>query len=106
MDGEQHAGVDARLHRHLWTSCTYILRAYTGAHGLNSTHHAVVEVGLDEIVVRVDTRWLRFTHTGMTDSNGQSTPFALLEDGTVKLGQDTEEIDFAAERLAREMMHS
>ena len=106
MDGERSGSVDARLHRELWTSWASLLRAYTGAHGLNSTHHAVVEVGPDEIILRVDTRWLRFTHTGMTDSDGRSTAFALGEDGTVKLNGDTEEMDFAAERLAREMMHS
>ena len=96
--------VGTHLHRELWTSWASLLRAYTGAHGLNSTHHAVVEFGPDEILLRVDTRWLRFTHTTMSPSNGEALPFSLQENGTVKLGKATEEMDLAAERLAREMM--
>ena len=92
------------LHTELWTSWASLLRAYTGAHGLNSIHHAVVEVGPDEILLRVDTRWLRFTHTTMSPSNGEPLPFSLQENGTVKLGEAAEEMDLAAERLAREMM--
>ncbi len=94
------------LHRELWTSWASLLRSYTGAHGLNSTHHAVVEVGRAEIILRVDTRWLRFTHTSLTSSDpeAQDQPFALEEDGTVTLNGHREEMDLVAERLAREMM--
>lgn len=95
---------DARLHIELWTSWASLLRSYAGAHGLNSPKHAVVEVGPEEIILRVDTRWLRFTHRQMTDSRNRSTPFSLEENGTVTLGGDNEEMDLAAERLAREMM--
>lgn len=97
--------IEPSLHRELWTSWASLLRSYTGAHGLNSTHHAVVEVGLDEIVLRVDTRWLRFTHTSVSASDDRNTSFALQEDGTIDLGGKLEEMDLAAERLAREMMH-
>ena len=98
--------IEASLHRELWTSWASLLRSYTGAHGLNSTHHAVVEVGPEEIVLRVDTRWLRFTHSSLTSNADPDhhISFALEEDGTVTLDGHREEMDLTAERLAREMM--
>ena len=66
--------------------------------------HAVVEVGPEEIILRVNARWLRFTHNAVTDSDGHAKTFSLEEDGTAKLDGVTEEMDMAAERLAREMM--
>ena len=93
-----------KLHVELWTSWASLLRSYSAAHGLNSAHHAVVEVGPEEIILRVDTRWLRFTHNAVTDSNGHTQTFSLEEDGTAKLNGVAEEMDIAAERLAREMM--
>jgi hypothetical protein len=98
--------LDPRLRAELWTSWASLLRSYAAAHGLNSRHHAVVEVGADEITLRVASRWLRFTHEQLQDSDGNHSGFSLQEDGTVKLNGTTEEMDLAAERLAREMMHS
>jgi hypothetical protein len=98
--------MDPRLRTELWTSWASLLRSYAAAHGLNSRHHAVVEVGADEITLRVGARWLRFTHEELQDSEGQQFPFGLQEDGTVKLNGVAEEMDLAAERLAREMMQS
>ncbi len=98
--------MDTKLHRELWTSWASLLRSYAAAHGLNSKHHAVVEVGADEITLRVGSRWLRFTHGTLQDSEGNQTGFSLEEDGTVKLNGIAEEMDLAAEKLAREMMHS
>lgn len=95
-----------RLHRELWTSWASLLRSYSAAHGLNSRHHAVVEVGADEITLRVAGRWLRFTHDLVEDSEGNRSSFSLEEDGTVKLDGKTQEMDLTAEQLAREMMHS
>jgi hypothetical protein len=92
------------LHRELWTSWASLLRSYAAAHGLNSRHHAVVEVGADEITLRVASRWLRFSHDLVEDSEGHRTSFSLEEDGTVKLNGITQEMDLAAEQLAREMM--
>jgi hypothetical protein len=72
---------------------------------MNSTQHAVVEVSAEEITLRVGSRWLRFTQDAMQDSEGGRKQFALTEDGNVRLEDGTpEEIDFAAERLAREML--
>jgi hypothetical protein len=98
--------LDSRLRTELWTSWASLLRSYAAAHGLNSRHHAVVEVGADEITLRVAGRWLRFTHDLVEDSEGNRSSFSLEEDGTVKLNGNTQEMDLAAEELAREMMHS
>ncbi len=98
--------LDARLRAELWTSWASLLRSYAAAHGMNSTHHAVVEVGAEEITLRVASRWLRFTHETMEMSDGNRSTFEMQEDGTVKLNSVAEEMDLAAERLAREMMQS
>jgi hypothetical protein len=81
-----------------------MLRVYAAAHGLASEHHAVVEIGAAEIVLRVDTRWVRFTRDAMTSSAGKSQPFSLEVDGSVKIGAVAEEMDMAAEAVAREML--
>jgi hypothetical protein len=54
----------------------------------------------------VASRWLRFTHEMMELSDGGRSTFNMQEDGTVKLNGIAEEMDLAAERLAREMMQS
>lgn len=81
-----------------------MLRVYSAAHGLSSSHHAVVEVGADEIILRVDTRWLRFTHIMQQASDGSSSPFELNEDGTVTLADQTDDMDMTAERVTRELL--
>jgi hypothetical protein len=97
--------VNASLHTELWTSWASLLRSYSAAHGMNSKHHAVVEVSADEIILRVNDRWLRFTEAAMKHSDGATETFALTEDGNVRIGSGTpEEMDMAAERIAREML--
>lgn len=98
--------MDKQLHRELWTSWASLLRSYAAAHGLNSRHNAVVEVGADEIVLRVAGRWIRFTHDAVEESNASRSSFSFEEDGTVKIDGIAEEMDLAAEKLAREMMQS
>jgi hypothetical protein len=99
--------VNERLHTELWTSWASLLRSYAAAHGLNSTNHAVVEVSADEITLRVNDRWLRFTSSTMQDTNGRTEDFTLTEDGNIRINNaPPEEMDMAAERLAREMLHS
>ncbi len=93
-----------RLHAELWTSFASQIRSYGAAHGLNSQHQAVVEIGSDVILLRVGTRWLRFTPDEMTEDNNQTHTFHLNEDGTVTVGDVTEDMDFTAERLTRELM--
>jgi hypothetical protein len=78
-----------------------MLRVYAAAHGLVSEHHAVVEVGAGEIVLRVESRWVRFTWDAMTTSAGESQAFSLEVDGSVRIGDAVEEMDMAAEGVAR-----
>jgi hypothetical protein len=99
--------LQSNLHTELWTSWASLLRSYAAAHGLNSTQHAVVEVSAGEITLRAGSRWLRFTPTTLQHSDEPPIPFALHEDGTVSIDNaPAEEIDLAAERLAREMLHA
>jgi hypothetical protein len=94
----------AELHTELWTSWASLLRSYAAAHGLNSNNFAVIEFGADEILIRVGPNWTRFTHTQQQINTGQTTPFALNEDGTVTLNGTIEEMDFAAEGITRKLM--
>ena len=94
----------ADLQRELWTSWASMLRVYAAAHGLTSEHHAVVEVGSEEIVLRVDQRWVTFTFDSMVTSDGDAVDFVLEEDGQVRIGDLAEEMDMAAEGVARKMM--
>ena len=96
--------MDARLSTELWTSWASMLRVYAAAHGLTSAHHAVVEVGADEIVLRVAERWTRFSRDEMSTSEGETLPFAMQEDGRIRIGDVEDEMDMAAERVAREML--
>jgi hypothetical protein len=96
--------LDFRLHTELWISWASLLRSYAAAYGLNSNQFAVIEFGDNEIILRVDTKWARFTHTELESSDGTRSVFALNEDGTVTLDGKIEEIDFAAERITRELM--
>ena len=92
------------LHRELWISWASLLRSYAAAHGLNSNQFAVIEFGEGEIVVRAGSKWVRFTHGEMESSGGGKTSFALNEDGRVALDGKIDEMDFAAERITRELM--
>jgi hypothetical protein len=96
--------ISLALHKELWISWASLLRSYAAAHGLNSRQFAVIEFGDDEIVVRVDAKWDRFTHEAMESSSGSRVSFGLNEDGTVMLDGKMDEMDFAAERVTRELM--
>ena len=97
--------MNSRLHTELWTSWASLLRSYAAAHGLNSPQHAVVEVTPEEITLRVGSRWLSTTDTELRQSDGPALAFAIHENGTVSIaGAAEEEMDMAAERLAREML--
>ena len=96
--------IDNELHTELWISWASLLRSYAAAHGLNSNNFAVVEFGEEEIVLRFGSRWVRFTHGEMLSSDGSAVSFALNEDGSVALDGKMDEMDFAAERVTRELM--
>ncbi len=96
----------AQLHIELWTSWASLLRSYAAAHGLNAPQHAVIEVSPEAILLRVGSRWLRFTHTIAEASDSSRSPFHLNENGTVTLADGREEeMDLTAERFARELLH-
>ena len=96
--------MNERLHTELWISWASLLRSYAAAHGLNSNNFVVVEFGEEEIVLRFGSRWIRFTQHQQESSDGVSSAFALNEDGTVSLDGKIDEMDFAAERVTRELM--
>lgn len=102
-DGDRSALLDS-LHRELWISWGSLLRSYAAAHGLNSHRFAVIEFGDDVIVVRAGAKWVRMTHDVLETSDAVRESFGLHEDGRVELGGKIDEMDFAAERITRELM--
>jgi hypothetical protein len=54
----------------------------------------------------VGTHWLRFTATELQHDDAAPIPFNLEQNGTVRINHGSEEeMDMAAERLAREMLN-
>jgi hypothetical protein len=96
--------ISSALFKELWISWASLLRSYAAAHGLSSNNFAVIEFGEDQIVLRFGSRWARFTHSEMQSSDGGTVSFALNEDGSVTLDGKMDEMDFAAERVTRELM--
>jgi len=92
------------LHTELWISWASLLRSYAAAHGLNSHQFAVIEFGDEVITARAGSKWVRITHSEMESSDGARSLFALNENGTVSLDGKIDEMDFAAERITRELM--
>ena len=81
-----------------------LLRSYAAAHGLHSGRFAVIEFGEQEIVARAGTKWVRFTPADFEGSEKSRSEFALLDDGRVSIDGTIDEMDFAAERITRELM--
>ena len=90
-----------------WGSCCSASYA-SGALRLNSHQFAVIEFGEDQIMVRAfGSRWVRFTQVRKLESSDGAAraTFALNENGTVtSVDGKMDEMDFAAERLTRELM--
>jgi hypothetical protein len=97
---------DNKVHREFWISWGSLLRSYAAAHGLSHKQAAVIELEDEQIVVRYGSKWIRFTQEWLEMSEGGKIPFALNEDGTVSLGGKMDEMDFAAERVTRELMQA
>jgi len=99
---------DAAVARELWASFISLIRSYTAAHGLNGSRQAVLEVSEDHLLVRAGDRLLTVRFDGGRGSwkreSGAATEFTLDEHGRVIVNGETEEMDTAAERLAREIM--
>ena len=50
--------------------------------------------------------WISFTATAYENGNGAAVPFSLTEHGTAVIDGHEEEMDLAAERVARELIQS
>lgn len=95
-----------QLHRELWTSWASLLRSYAAVHALGKTQHAVVEVSDTEIRVRYGSRSILFTPEAFTAPNGAIHRFALTVNGRARVGDDEDEMDLFAERLASEIINA
>ena len=83
-----------------------MIRSYGAAHGTEqSATRPVVEVGSDvRFCFVLEPAGSASPPSEMTEDNDSSQPFHLNEDGTVTVGDVTEDMDFTAERLTRELM--
>ena len=95
-----------QLRRELWTSWASLLRSYAAVHSLGRPQHAVVEISDTQIMVRYGVRWIRFDQDAYSRSDGRDLPFALTVNGRARVGQDEDEMDLLAERLASEIINA
>lgn len=89
-----------QLQRELWTSWASLLRSYAAVHSLGREQLPVVEVSEAEILVRFGLRWIRFTPESFSSSEGLQQPFTLTVNGRARVGEEEDEMDLCAERLA------
>ena len=107
-----------QLYIELWVSLASLLRSYTAAHGLNGDRQATVELGEEKITVRHGNAWLELNRQGaMVTWRREDARIGMLElteAGRLRVpgsqNRDLvhpveEEMDFAAEAWARELMH-
>jgi hypothetical protein len=108
LEQEGAAGCSERVSRELWTSFVSLLRSYTAAHGLNGPRQAVLEVSEGDLLIRAGDRRLRVTFDGSGGQwqreQGPPTDFTMDDQGRVVTNGAAEEMDMAAEALAREIM--
>ena len=95
-----------QLQRELWTSWASLLRSYAAVHGLGKDQHAVVEVSDEEILVRFGQRSVRFIPNAYFAADGTAHTFALTVNGRARVGDDEDEMDLFAERLASEIINA
>ena len=101
----------AGLYVELWVSLASLLRSYTAAHGLNGNRQATVELGEEKILVRQGQLWLDLTRNGAEvcwrREDGRQGKLEFTAHGRFcQVGADEEEMDMAAERWARELIHN
>ncbi len=89
-----------RLQQELWTSWASLLRSYAAVHALGKDQHAVIEVSDATILIRFGQRSARFTPAEYVAPDGTAVPFALTVNGRARIGDDEDEMDLHAERLA------
>ena len=95
-----------QLQHELWTSWASLLRSYAAVHGLGKDQHAVVEVSADAIIVRFGQRAARFTQDEYVAPDGTVLPFALTVNGRAQAGDEEDEMDLVAERLASAIINA
>ena len=95
-----------QLQRELWTSWASLLRSYAAVHALGKEQHAVVEVSDTDILLRFGQRSSRFTPDSYVAPDGKRYPFALTVNGRARVGDDEDEMDLTAERLASAIINA
>lgn len=98
--------VDSRLQQELWTSWASLLRSYAAVHALGKVQHAVVEVSDCEILVRFGVHTAQFTPNHYVAPDGSTQPFALTVNGRARIGDEEDEMDLVAERLASAIINA
>lgn len=106
-NGAARAG-GTQVFTELWVSLASLLRSYTAVHGLNGNRQATVELGEQRIIVRHAERWLDLERNGASiqwkREDESSGMLELTETGRLRGPAHEEEMDFAAEAWARELM--
>jgi len=92
----------------LWVSLASLLRSYTSMHGLNGNRQATVELGEERITVRHGDKWLELDRSGSVVAwkreDGREGRMELTEAGRLRIEDREEEMDFAANDWAMELM--
>jgi hypothetical protein len=101
--------VCASLYAELWVSLASLLRSYTAAHGLNGNRQATIELGVEQILVRYGEAWLDLKRSDAAVSwqreDGRAGTLEFTDHGRLRgVEMIEEEMDMAAERMARDLM--
>ena len=96
----------ADLQRELWTSWASLVRSYAAVHALGKDQHAVVEVSAESILLRHGQNTAQFTWTEYIAPDGTALPFALTVNGRARVGDEEDEMDLIAERLASAIINA
>jgi hypothetical protein len=111
LRSDTESAATAGLYVELWVSLASLLRSYTAAHGLNGNRQATVELGEEKILVRQGELWLELTRSGARVAwqreDGRQGKLEFTLHGRLRQpGAEEEEMDMAAERWARELIHN
>jgi hypothetical protein len=97
-----------KLWGELWTSLASLLRSYTAAHGLNVNRQAGIVHDEERVPVRQEEKWLQFARKGARVTwrreDGSRGALELTQTGRLRSNSGEDEMDFAVEAWARELM--
>lgn len=92
----------------LWISLASLVRSYCAAHSLNSSIQPQIQIDEDRITVRNGERSLELERSGpqvtWTRENGNSGTVRMTDAGRLLGPAGEEEMDFAAEAWAQDLM--